>query len=113
MKTKVYWLIGGGMALLLLGWLVPGIVGHAASTDVETETALRQASVELLHPDLVEGAATGEQADLGVAQQLLAQQQAAANQVESRGTWMRFVLIGLGVLCLGSGVSLFYMDQNT
>ena len=121
MTKQVVWLIGGGVVLLLLSWFLPGIVGNAATSDEESERALRQASVELLHPELLhpellhpelaEGVTGGEQADMGVAQQLIAQQQAAAAAAKSRGKWTRVVLVGLGVICLGTAVLVHYASQ--
>jgi uncharacterized protein (DUF2252 family) len=111
MTKQVVWLIGGGVVLLLLSWFLPGIVGNAATSDEESERALRQASVELLHPELAEGVTGGEQADMGVAQQLIAQQQVAAAAANSRGKWTRVVLVGLGVFCLGAAVLVYYASQ--
>lgn len=126
MTKQVVWLIGGGVVLLLLSWFLPGIVGNAATSDEESERALRQASVELLHPELLhpellhpellhpelaEGVTGGEQADMGVAQQLIAQQQSAAAAAKSRGKWTRVVLVGLGVICLGTAVLVHYASQ--
>ncbi len=111
--TKAYWLLGGGAVLLLLSWILPGLVAGAATTDVETEEAVRQASVELLHPTLAAGPANPESAEMGAARQLIAQQEAAAAQQQSRGQWTRFVLGSLGMICLAAGVVVFYTSKES
>ena len=113
MAKYVYGLMGAGAVLLFLGWFLPGIIERGATGVEEHEQALRQASVELLHPDLVEGDSASGQADQGPAQQLLAQQQAAAARATSRGGWTRAVLLTLGIVCLGAAVVGYYADQES
>ena len=112
-------LIGAGIALLLLSYLLPALVGGRRAWTEEDARAYSQAGANL-HDALHSGAGEHGRAvadepravPLKEAEERFAKHKAKLESAQNRGRLTGRILLGLGVICLGIGIVVLFVNKN-